>query len=789
MGKPTISIHPFRKKTFFRIFGYTFAITLIIITVAVLLFYYNIEQITAEQISLKAIDTLVQTRSVFESIHSLLVPAFLQFSFESSVSNLMYSPEPAVDDIAPALYQMNRIIAFYPWLHSVYIYNRSADRVFSTVSGAEDDFVTDLTLYSLLKTADKNDLFTYIPRKLNIDIVPIVSKHPADYQEQNVFTLLAADVFGKPDNIKAWIVFNLSESRIRRDFMPQFSITGSELLIVQDDGCVLSHPDPEQFNSSISDDPVFSRIRKTAEDKGYFLSEVQGINTLFSYVYYDTLKWYFISRTPYDDLFLKFRNVRNLSIVAFLALNALAVFLTLLISRRLYNPIDRLYTYAVQVSQRVKFGQADLGQESSSELQYLDTILKQTVRKVDLLNKYIEDHENLYANEVLKGLLEGNFEPDNAFADESVPDFIEKEGRLWVAALRLDDYRSFLEEFSGEEIRNVFTIIEAMVREKLDGSFLFIDMGRDHSVIISSCSSSITVQEAEAETTEQLKQVQLEMQKRYGKTITIGISEVVGTYQDLPQAYRRAVRATQYRFTEGHNSIILYSQITSKAPRSYEFPEEMVRLLLYEVRQCKPLEALEILDKILQNIRSYSYDDFNVMVQLFKYMALKMLFPHGNPTDFRLSDSWDKLNDLDHVETAVQMREQAEAAFAAYERGTNSASEQRKHEITDKIIKQVRNQISNPNLTQFMIAEQVGLSINYIRGIFKEILGVTLSTYISDERIKVTKELLSTTGLPVKEIYARAGFTNYSNFFTTFKRHTGLTPLEFRQNKVSEKSL
>ena len=107
----------------------------------------------------------------------------------------------------------------------------------------------------------------------------------------------------------------------------------------------------------------------------------------------------------------------------------------------------------------------------------------------------------------------------------------------------------------------------------------------------------------------------------------------------------------------------------------------------------------------------------------------------------------------------------------------------------DALISQVQNLVSeniyNANLSVIMIAEQVGLSVNYLRNIYKENTGESLSTYITGCKLEIIYELLAKTDTSIQEISDRLGFATKNYFFTFFKKHTGMTPNQYRsQNKI-----
>ena len=52
-----------------------------------------------------------------------------------------------------------------------------------------------------------------------------------------------------------------------------------------------------------------------------------------------------------------------------------------------------------------------------------------------------------------------------------------------------------------------------------------------------------------------------------------------------------------------------------------------------------------------------------------------------------------------------------------------------------------------------------------------------------DKRINAARFYLRTTQLSLKEISDRCGYGSDSTFCTTFKRITGMTPLEYRNQR------
>ncbi len=76
------------------------------------------------------------------------------------------------------------------------------------------------------------------------------------------------------------------------------------------------------------------------------------------------------------------------------------------------------------------------------------------------------------------------------------------------------------------------------------------------------------------------------------------------------------------------------------------------------------------------------------------------------------------------------------------------------------------------------LAEIFSLSKYYLCHTFKKETGTTICNYLQLLRISRAKSLLC-NGKNVTEACELSGFANYSNFITTFKKHTGYTPKKY----------
>lgn len=83
------------------------------------------------------------------------------------------------------------------------------------------------------------------------------------------------------------------------------------------------------------------------------------------------------------------------------------------------------------------------------------------------------------------------------------------------------------------------------------------------------------------------------------------------------------------------------------------------------------------------------------------------------------------------------------------------------------------------------IAEAYHISSAYLSKIFKDHVGMTPSRYRNTYRISIAKKLLMDTDLPIKTIAEKTGFTDQFYFSKIFKKITGDSPAQFRDEQAA----
>lgn len=79
------------------------------------------------------------------------------------------------------------------------------------------------------------------------------------------------------------------------------------------------------------------------------------------------------------------------------------------------------------------------------------------------------------------------------------------------------------------------------------------------------------------------------------------------------------------------------------------------------------------------------------------------------------------------------------------------------------------------------VAQAVELNPDYANSIFKKTFGMSISTYLSEQRVLCAQRKLSVNSDSITAIAYESGFNSISSFNATFRKFLGMTPRDYRK--------
>jgi AraC-like DNA-binding protein len=108
-----------------------------------------------------------------------------------------------------------------------------------------------------------------------------------------------------------------------------------------------------------------------------------------------------------------------------------------------------------------------------------------------------------------------------------------------------------------------------------------------------------------------------------------------------------------------------------------------------------------------------------------------------------------------------------------------AAADTRQQLLCREIVDYIQRNLHLP-LRLDEIAQRFGLSRFHLNCIFRQVLGTTVMNYVTRQRIEVAKGIVEHNSDSIHDIAQLTGFASTSSFCTVFRKHTGLTPGEYR---------
>lgn len=100
--------------------------------------------------------------------------------------------------------------------------------------------------------------------------------------------------------------------------------------------------------------------------------------------------------------------------------------------------------------------------------------------------------------------------------------------------------------------------------------------------------------------------------------------------------------------------------------------------------------------------------------------------------------------------------------------------------VVERIVSYIDNNFQQ-DIRREEIAKLVYLNEDYLSRLFKQEMGISVSSYIKDCRLTEAKKLLIESNLPINAVAIHVGYTHFAYFTKIFKENTGLAPIEFRR--------
>ncbi|MNO26433.1 HTH-type transcriptional regulator YesS [compost metagenome] len=485
--------------------------------------------------------------------------------------------------------------------------------------------------------------------------------------------------------------------------------------------------------------------------------------------------WTFIETVPKSVILRKITVLRNTSLILFVALFIASLTVIVLISKRVYSPIQELITRVMRQHQAEKPG---LGY-NTNELDYLSNVFTAQRNQINELTEQWRLNKFLGRERFLRDFLGETYHS----AQEIGAQFLEwgidlPMDQLSVAIFRIDHFSEFSETYPEKDRRLLRFAMSNIIQESLQSSrhkLQTVDMGDDHvAVVLSAPLSEEYVKKL------QVSQQLIEQYLSVGTTVAWG--RTLPGLTDMHEVYMETYELTQERFRFGHRALIVKAWLPDAPGELYHLPVNKERQIAQALPKGNADTVLEVIRSAVVKLREMPYFECKMsLITLF--MDIRRLMQEHSVQP--LTSSWGltsiekQINQQETMENVVPWMEALvtktlEDIVAARGLSKNAA-------LIEQADRFIEAQLTDPNLSAKMLADHLGLSVNYFRSLYKAETTQSITDKISEKRLDYICQELLASDSPIEPIVQHSGFSSLNTFYSIFKKVYGMTPAQYRK--------
>lgn len=349
-----------------------------------------------------------------------------------------------------------------------------------------------------------------------------------------------------------------------------------------------------------------------------------------------------------------------------------------------------------------------------------------------------------------------------------------------MAVVRLDDYAALTAKWSAEEKRLWLFAVRNILEEwsLTNGALSIFPFYNGEWILLFPAS----LNDGKRELGEQL----IAGIKRYSKlNCSVGISRSTSGIDQLSTVYPLASQALYQRFYSGQAGVFLEEETAAAGNREVQYPKELELSLIESIRTLNMERMLTLFDEMSVFIEAQSLPQplaERLMIEMS--VVLYRQFEHLNThNDWSIEGLFSKLNGLG---TLPDMMNVLKTTFRDWlEQSHKTAAREDGRSIIEKVQRYIESNY-HKDLSIEEVSEVADLSISHFCTLFKQISGYTFLEFVTHCRIENAKYILRSSNVKVYQVAPLVGYQDPRYFTQVFKKATGKTPTEYREEHVKQ---
>lgn len=742
------------------------------------IFYYYTMRYSENEISESNIGKLKIIRNMNEMMLEQLRTDALTISINSRVKDInqinsyqtIFNNSENIVKMGKAIDEINKLVSTSNLIQSIYLYPEKYDYVITNSEVqlkkefTDNSWVENFNQYTQGK---RKDLWT-TPRNLR-------------YGGYNEYVIsLIYPLNGYTTNLRGALVINIKEDKFCNLINSNNFESEGGISILNGEGRILSSINENNSAAYSSQNPYVKDILKSEKGEGNLRVKIKDKPYLVTYYKSEFNNWIYISTFPMDKLMSKVTALRVKIIYCFLLVCIIGFIVSVIISRKLYSPVNKLV-------QDIKRHRDLIEKDNNDEMGILSSAFETLINNEESMKKYIVKNRQSVRERYIVNLLNGitkNY--DNTILNISGNRFI-------CAALSISKYVDFLSMYPMDKRLYIKNLILNICEEVFKSSYecYGVVLENEKLALLISFKDKPIEKQSEDQCIEDLFEkfevIREQISTVIDNDIIVGLGNFHMELQGINHSYKEAMNCLKRKLIYYGRKIIVWNdKYDREKDYFYPYNEEKHIFSLLTLGIKKDVNCS--VNSFFEKIRINSEDGISIdnVIQIISQLSSNTIkyFVENN---IKLCDVFNEnINIYGCVQDKDTLEEIEEWFIEFYEKIIDYNCNMLKQNkiYIEKIMGYIkinyRKDMSIEN-----VADYVGLSYSYVRKIFKVETGKNIVDYTNFIRITEAKIILNETDTSVIDIALTLGYNNQQSFCRFFKKYEGITPGEFRNRNTS----
>jgi two-component system response regulator YesN len=347
-----------------------------------------------------------------------------------------------------------------------------------------------------------------------------------------------------------------------------------------------------------------------------------------------------------------------------------------------------------------------------------------------------------------------------------------------VIVLQIDNFHAMQQKYHNEDIELFKYCLKNIAEETLSAAFRCAAFEhQDDMILILNTEEWIGTETLFPH----VENVQRNIHNYLKFTVSVGIGSFDKSVAHLRTSYLEAIQALDARYYMGSEKIVDYTESVDGDPAQTSYPLSQEKAILQAVITGDREEILARLKEFNEALKPESSSKEHVLnstVALFFALYRFCIEKNLNTNEVFGQDLTELMHILSHSSMEYILQVLSDTLLKISEQlNVKKNSNKLFQSVLEYIQKNYHKDISRET-----VAREVFITPGYLSLLFKQELKTNFLEYLHKIRIDRACELLRDRSLKLSDIAHDVGYNDEKYFFQVFKKYTGMTPSQYRNN-------